>query len=139
MLRVVFGAPHMDVIPCVDAVVALANLVVHSLQEDKYGVVQRDVAEIVRLFTQTIVLLQTFAAGEGKGALKPHWTDVDYAAESEPASQGGRTVREVEELLQALRTGLGEMLQAFRPHLTNVGLSAKDIKAACQAAGVSQI
>ncbi|KAI5284372.1 hypothetical protein KEM54_001386 [Ascosphaera aggregata] len=134
--KIVFGSPYTDTVPLVDAIVALTQLTVLSLKEDKYGLVQRDVAAIVRMFTETINGVQHFNSERG---LKVHWTDVNFPSPDSPEHKTARKVEDIDELLAALRRGLADILSAFKKHLKDVGLSSKDVRLAREAAGLPQI
>lgn len=130
---IVLGAPQAALCPIVDAVETLTRLLVASLAEDQYGKVQADVPTIVRLFTGTIVTLEAFI----HGGLEVHWTDVLFPPSSQPEAQAeARRDPGVELVLNALRTSLGDLLEAFGPYLREIGLTSKDTRLAREAAGI---
>jgi nucleoporin NDC1 len=130
---IVLGAPHGQVSPIVDAIESVTRLLVASLAEDPYGKVQADVPTVVRLFTDTIMTLDDFA----HRGLDIHWTDVTFPPPSDPTAQEqARRVRDVELVLDALKSSLSELLDAFRPYLDDIGLKAKDLRLAREAAGI---
>lgn len=115
---VVLGQPYGDVGVIVDAVDSLTRFAVCSLNEDKYGNVQRDVKTIIQSFTNTIHLLDGF-----KASVKSHWTDVEGVRESP----------EVEKILIALRGGLKELVEAFGDYSEDLRLSQSEIRMAREA------
>ena len=90
----------------------------HSLQEDKYGNVQRDVAGIIRTLTTVTKKLDVF-----KQTMGISWTDVEAKKEA----------GEVDLVLEALKTALEEMLDAFGPYARDLRLSLKDVRLAREA------
>ncbi|TLD24018.1 hypothetical protein PspLS_06492 [Pyricularia sp. CBS 133598] len=119
----VFGAPYGEPSLFVNATVALSQLAVRSLQEDKYGNVQRDVATIIRSLTSVTQKLDTF-----KNSLPFHWTDI----------QKHRSCPEVEIVLEALRDGLSELVLNFEPYRRDLRLSLTDMRLAREAIGVAE-
>ncbi|KAK4148777.1 nucleoporin protein Ndc1-Nup [Chaetomidium leptoderma] len=117
----VLGAPYGEPSLYINAACALSGLAVHSLREDKYGNVQRDVAAIIRALTGVAKKLEGF--GEG---LPSHWTDVE----------GRRTCPEVDEVLGTLRDALGRLVEAFGPYARDLRLSLTDVRLAREAAGM---
>ncbi|KXX79999.1 Nucleoporin NDC1 [Madurella mycetomatis] len=118
---VVLGAPYGEPSLYINAASALSQLAVHSLREDKYGHVQRDIAAIVRALTGVTKKLAKF-----KEELPTHWTDVD----------GDRECPEVEEVLDALRDALRRLIDAFGPYARDLRLSLTDMRLAREAAGM---
>ncbi|KAK2625113.1 hypothetical protein QTJ16_005482 [Diplocarpon rosae] len=116
---VVLGQPFGDVGIIVDAVDAVARFSVCSLNEDKFGNVQRDVSLIIKTLTSTITKLEVF-----KENLSFHWTDVEKKKESP----------EVDVVLAALKSGLGDLVTAFGDYYQDLGLSQSDVRMARLAA-----
>lgn len=132
---IVLGTPHAALCPIVDAVETLTRLLVASLAEDQYGKVQADVSTIVRLFTGTIMALESFI----NGGLQVHWSDVTFPPPSQPDAQAeARRDPEVELVLTSLKTSLGDLLTSFQPYLRDIGLSSKDVRLAQEAAGIEE-
>ncbi|PGH16464.1 hypothetical protein AJ79_01795 [Helicocarpus griseus UAMH5409] len=135
---IVLGTPHASLAPIIDAVESITRLLIASLAEDRFGKVQEDVASVVKLFTETIMALESFTGG-GEGGLDVHWTDVEFpslvGADKEREGRA-RRVAEVESVKEALRGGLGELLGAFRLYLDDVGVRGKELRMAREAAGV---
>jgi nucleoporin NDC1 len=98
LAAIVLGSPFGDVGIIVDAVDALTRFSVSSLLEDKYGNVQRDVPLIIRTLTSVIMKLEKF-----KASLGFHWTDIEKK----------RECPEVDKVLDALKAGLNELVNAF--------------------------
>lgn len=133
---IILGSPCGDLLPIVDAIESLTNLLVASLAEDQYGKVQADVSSVVRLFTETITSVESFASETG---LEIHWTDVDFPAHtSHPdVKEKARKVEDIEIVLAALKNGLSQLLSAFRLYLNEIGLVGKELRLAREAAGVT--
>lgn len=118
----VLGTPYGEPSLYINAINALSLLSVHSLSEDKFGNVQRDVASIIRTFSSAVRKLETF-----KAQLPPHWTDVKRR----------RNCPEVDEVLAALRDSLAQLIQEFGPYSRDLRLTLMDMRLAREAAGVS--
>lgn len=118
----VLGGPYGEPSLYINAVTALTKLSVHSLTEDRYGNVQRDVSSIIRVFTATIKKLEAFKAG-----FPPHWTDVG----------GSKEAPEVDSILEALKLGLDQLIAEFGPYSKDLRLSLTDMRLAREAIGVT--
>jgi len=116
---IVLGSPYGDVGIIVDAIDALTRFAVKSLEEDKYGNVQRDVKSIIRTFTEAVKELEKF-----KTSLGFHWTDVDKIQESP----------EVDILLASLKDGLNQLVEAFGDYSEDLRLSQSEMRMAREAA-----
>ncbi|KUJ12091.1 putative acetyl-CoA hydrolase [Mollisia scopiformis] len=116
---VVLGSPYGDVGIIVDAIDSLTRFAVCSLTEDKFGNVQRDVKLIIQTLTTTITQLEGFKSRVGK-----HWTDVKSRQESP----------EVDTVLAALKSGLGELVTAFGDYSEDLRLSQSEMRMAREAA-----
>ena len=116
----VLGTPYGEVSIYANAAFALSQLAVSSLTEDKYGNVQRDVPTLIRTFTTVIKKLENFRDAE----LAEHWTDVEH----------DRECADVDALLDALKTGLGRLIEAFGPYSSDLRLSRADVRLAREAA-----
>ena len=117
--NVVLGSPYGDVGMIVDAIDSLTRLAVCSLQEDKYGGVQKDVKKIVQILTATYTKLEKF-----KTTMKSHWTDVEKKRES----------NEVAAILDALTNGLDQLVEAFGNYSEDLRLSQSEMRLAREAA-----
>lgn len=123
LTAVVLGTPYGESSLYVNAINALSLLAVHSLKEDKYGNVQRDVATILRTFTTVTSKLEAF-----KSSFPVHWTDVEK----------NRAAPEVDSVLEALREGLKQLVEAFGPYARDLRLSMTDMRLAREAAGLEK-
>jgi nucleoporin NDC1 len=114
----VLGSPLAEPTLPANAAIALCQLAVHSLAEDSYGNVHRDVPNIIRTLTAIIRKV------EGLKAQFPlHWTD----------GRGVKDCIEVEELLETLRTGLEQVVSKFEPYSTDLRLTLTDLRFAKEA------
>lgn len=132
-VKVVLGSPHAKLSMIVDASQSLAKLIVASLEEDKYGRVQRDVASVIRLFTQTIKAIEAFTSENG---LEVHWTDLYFPKPKSAAYKTAREVAPVKCAQHAMKSSLAQLLEAFKNHTFDIGLSSKDVRLAREAAGL---
>jgi nucleoporin NDC1 len=117
--KVVLGSPYGDAGIIVDAVDSLTRLAVCSLQEDKYGNVQRDVKKIIQTLTATVTKLEKFRTSIGV-----HWTDVEKKQDSP----------EVDTVLDALKSGLNQLIDAFGNYTEDLRLSQSEMRLAREAA-----
>jgi nucleoporin NDC1 len=117
----VLGTPYGEPSVYINTVSALSALALHSLSEDKYGNVQRDVATIIRTLTKVTKKLDKFSTD-----LTPHWTDMASRRES----------AEINEVLQTFKEALGQLVRAFEPYARELRLSMADIRMAKEAAVV---
>ncbi|KAK0674736.1 putative nuclear envelope protein ndc1 [Cercophora samala] len=119
--KVVLGEPYGEVSLYANAAFALSGLAARSLQEDKYGNVQRDVAGLVRALTGLVRKIEGF-----RQEVVVSWTDVERRRES----------KEADEILEGLRWSLRGVLEGFGDYARDVGLSVGDLRLAREAAGV---
>ncbi|KAI0535592.1 nucleoporin protein Ndc1-Nup [Xylaria digitata] len=119
LAKVVLGTPYAESSVYINATYALSRLAVHSLAEDRYGNVQRDVPAIIRTFTAVINRLEAFRDG-----FPAHWTDLSRSRQSV----------EVTEVLVALKDGLNVVLTAFGPYSGDLRLGRADMRMAREAA-----
>ncbi|KAG5922000.1 hypothetical protein E4U53_003739 [Claviceps sorghi] len=112
---VVMGKPYAEPELYVHAIQALCHLAVHSLAEDPFGNVHRDVPTIIRTFTAVIGKVEGL-----KQDLPMHWTD----------PTGNRDSPEVDQLLDALRSGLEQVVAKFEPFSHDLRLSPGDLRLA---------
>ena len=115
----VLGGPYGEPSIYVNAINALSLLAVHSLQEDKFGNVQRDVATIIRELTRVTRKLDSF-----KASFPLHWTDVEAR----------RVCPEVDDILDALKDGLTDLIASFGRYSRDLRLSQTDMRLAEEAA-----
>ncbi|TPX11849.1 uncharacterized protein E0L32_007347 [Thyridium curvatum] len=116
----VLGTPQGEAGLYVNAIYALSQLAVHSLTEDKFGNVQRDVASIIRSLTSVARKLEAF-----KSAFSIHWTDLSR----------DRSCPEVDAIVEALQAGLTDLITNFGPYSRDLRLSQTDMRLAKEAAG----
>ncbi|KAM5469658.1 hypothetical protein MauCBS54593_004212 [Microsporum audouinii] len=131
---IVLGSPNSKLAAIVDATESLKCLLIASLEEDQFGRVQADVPSVVKLFTQTIIALESFV---GKDGLQPHWSDVDLA--SPGGEENFRSVEQVEIVISTLKNGLSELLGAFSLYLNEVGVVGRDLQQAREAARITDV
>ncbi|KAF4125884.1 nucleoporin NDC1 [Geosmithia morbida] len=115
----VLGSPHAEAILYVSATNALCQLAVHSLGEDQFGNVHRDVPSIIRTLTSVIRKVEDF-----KHRFPVHWTD----------ASNSRASPEVDQVLEAMRTGLREVVASFEPFCHDLRLTPGDLRHAKEAA-----
>jgi nucleoporin NDC1 len=116
---VVLGQPYGDAGIILDAVEALSLFSVHSLKDDIYGNVQKDVPDIIRMLTKSIVGLEAMRKSFGV-----HWTDV----------AGNKESPEVDTILEGLRGGLQSIVAAFGEYFDDMKMNRADVRAAREAA-----
>lgn len=114
----VLGGPFAEPTLYAHASSALANLAIHSLAEDQFGHVHRDVATIVRTLTTLITKTEAL-----KARFPFHWTD----------TTGSRDCPEVDEVIAAFREGLEAVVTKFEPYSSDLRLSAGDLRHAREA------
>lgn len=119
----VLGTPYAEPTLIINAVHVLCRLSVHSLAEDQFGNVHRDVVSIIRTLTAVIKKLEAF-----RQSFPIHWTDVKSKRESP----------EVDEVLSVLRTGLSEVVAKFEPYSSDLRLTMADIRLAKEASATVQ-
>ncbi|EAA34381.1 hypothetical protein GE21DRAFT_3113 [Neurospora crassa] len=119
MLHAVLGSPYGEPSLYINAAYALSMLTSHSLQEDKYGNVQRDIATIIRTLTNMTKKLDRFKEG-----FEVHWTDVE----------GIKECPEVDAILEALREALTTLIVEFGPYARDLRLTLTDMRLAREAA-----
>ncbi|KAJ3474192.1 hypothetical protein NLG97_g9952 [Lecanicillium saksenae] len=114
----VLGQPYAEPTLYIHAVQALCQLAIHSLAEDQYGNVHRDVPSIIRALTAIIKKV------EGLKAQFPiHWTD----------SSNNRESPEVDRVLEAMRLGLEQVVAKFEPYSSDLRLNLTDLRLAKEA------
>ncbi|TKA81545.1 hypothetical protein B0A49_00459 [Cryomyces minteri] len=116
---VVYGVPYSALNTIIYAINALTTLAVRSITEDTLGQVAKDVPTIVRVFADTIRNIENFMQ-----TLPPHWTDVEFDEKS------SRRVKEVEEVTDALKSGLEQLLLGYGEFADSLGLSKRELRGA---------
>lgn len=114
----VLGQPYAEPTLYMHATQALCQLAIHSLGEDLFGNVHRDVPSIIRTLTTIIKKV------EGLKARFPlHWTD----------TSGSRQCPEVDQILDAMRLGLDQVVAKFEPYSSDLRLTLTDLRLAKEA------
>jgi len=116
---VVAGTPYSRAGTIADAASALTGLAVCSLKEDSLGQVYKDVPEIIRAFVTTIKQIEGFVRG-----MEAHWTDTDLEGKDENEI---RKMPDIEELLEALKSGLEKVILAFAEYLESLEMAKTEI------------
>lgn len=119
----VLGTPYAEPTLCINAIHVLCQLSVHSLAEDQFGNVHRDVPSIIRTLTSVIRKLNAF-----RSTFPVHWTDTRRKTASP----------EVDKVLQALKTGLSQVLDKFEPYSSDLRLTLSDVRLAKEAAFIEE-
>lgn len=119
LAKAVLGSPYADISVYVNAAYALSQLAVCSLNQDKFGNVQRDVSTIIRTFTTVIARLERF-----RDDFPTHWSDIG----------GNRQCPEISEVLIALKEGLNALITTFGEFSGDLRLSRTDMRLAREAA-----
>ena len=115
----VLGGPYAEPAMHINAIIALTQLAIHSLAEDQFGNVHRDVPSIVRSLTALVKKLDAF-----KQRFPSHWME----------AKGDRDTPEIDEILEAARAGLSAVVAGFEPYMTDLRLSLTDLRLAKEAA-----
>ncbi|EGX94198.1 nuclear envelope protein [Cordyceps militaris CM01] len=114
----VLGQPYAEPTVYIHATQALCQLAIRSLAEDQYGKVHRDVPSIIRVLTAIIKKV------EGLKARFPiHWTDSSRRRESP----------EVDQVIDAMRLGLEQVVAKFEPYSSDLRLNLTDLRLAKEA------
>ncbi|TWU78990.1 hypothetical protein ED733_008277 [Metarhizium rileyi] len=117
-VSVVLGTPYAEPTLYVNAAQALCLLAVHSLAEDQFGNVHRDVPSIIRTLTAVIRKVELL-----RQRIPLHWADPSGTKESQ----------EVDQILDALRGGLEQVVAKFEPYSGDLRLSPGDLRLAKEA------
>lgn len=115
---VVLGTPYAEPTLYINAVQALCQLAVHSLAEDQFGNVHRDVPSIIRTLTGVIRKVEAL-----KQRFPLHWTD----------PSGDKESPELDQVLDAARSGLEQVVAKFEPYSSDLRLSLGDLRLAKEA------
>ncbi|KAK1983165.1 nucleoporin protein Ndc1-Nup [Colletotrichum cereale] len=119
LTAVVLGTPYSELSQYVNAVDVLSLFAVHSLTEDTFGKVHKDLPTIIRTFTAVISKIEAF-----KDNFPIHWTDIEQ----------NRAAPEVDALTAALKTGLAQVIAEFEPYSSDLRLTRTDMRLAKEAA-----
>ncbi len=127
------GHPGYDLSLLIHAIASVTNLVTYSIDEDPYGKVQGDVPSVIRTFTNTIRNLEAL-----RGGLERHWTDVDTGKPRSGGQDGKKDgddeLEEVHLVLRAMKVGLSRMVDTFAKYGDVLGLDARELRTAREAA-----
>lgn len=115
----VMGSPHAEPTLYTNAANALSHLSTHSLSEDPYGNVHRDVPTIIRTLTTVIRKIELF-----KQNFPVHWSD----------NSGTKEAPELEQVLAYMRISLSQVVTSFEPFRHDLRLSPGDLRLAKEAA-----
>lgn len=121
---VVLGTPYAEPALYINAANTLCRLAVHSLGEDQFGNVHRDVPSIIRTLTSVIRKVEAL-----KQHFPVHWTDASST----------RECPEVDQLLDAMREGLGQVVASFEPFRHDLRLTRGDLRLAQEAAAKPEV
>lgn len=114
----VLGTPYAEPSLYAHAAQALCHLAVHSLAEDQFGNVHRDVPSIIRTLTAVITKVEAL-----KARFPIHWTD----------STGRKDSPVVDDILDSLREGLDLVVSKFEPFSSDLRLTLTDMRLAKEA------
>lgn len=114
----VLGLPYAEPTLYIHATQALCQLAVHSLAEDQFGNVHRDVPSIIRTLTAIIKKVEAL-----KACFPLHWTD----------TAGNRQSPEVDQILDTMRLGLEQVVAKFEPYSSDLRLTLTDLRLAKEA------
>ncbi|KAG8527968.1 uncharacterized protein KY384_006884 [Bacidia gigantensis] len=123
---VVLGTPYSTLYSTITSIQSLAALAIASLDEDPYGRVSKDVPTLIRTFTRTAQDIEAFTKN-----LPPHWTDVEF-------KEDDRHVRDVETVVECLKIGLRDMVNAFGKYTKELGLQHDEMEVVRKVAGIGE-
>ncbi|QIW98119.1 hypothetical protein AMS68_003637 [Peltaster fructicola] len=122
---VVLGTPYSSQTNITHAARSLAALLKASTEEDKYGIVAKDVPMIVNTLLGSIRSIRGFLQ-----TTQPSWTDVEF-------EEGHRQVPEILEVVNELQQALEAILLAFGEYAISLGMSKKELREAKEAVGMN--
>lgn len=123
----VFGKGESGKGTLVHAVKILEKLIMFSLQEDQFGSVQKNVAEVVRTLTATVLSMENYV-----NHARPHWSDVERP-------RGSAEKGEVGQVLDVLKSSLEQIVLGFGEYADTLGLSLKEVREAREAAVIAPV
>ena len=123
----VFGSPRSDFELSLFAIDAMSRLAVAAVKEDSMGLVNKDIASIMRILGNIIKQIKTFMRHS-----PIHWTDSQFS--SSPTS---RRVREVDVLLEKLQSALRKIIERYETFAKDMDLTVEEMRAARMAAGLA--
>ena len=114
---VVCGSPYSRSSIIIDAISAISKLAAQSITEDQPGQVQKDIPALTRALADALSDVEGFLTSTA-----PHWTDVEFHETQR------RSAVEVEAVVNALRSGIEDILRAFGEYFGSMGVSAQEVK-----------
>ena len=124
----VCGTPRSELEIILFAVDSVAWLAVNAIKEDSMGLVNKDVALIMRTFGNIIAQIK-----KSMRESPVHWTDVKFQSDQ----SSSRSVQEIDLLLEQLQTALKLIIEGYGKFARDMSLSPEEMKAARMAAGLS--
>ncbi|KAI8934382.1 hypothetical protein NX059_009118 [Plenodomus lindquistii] len=116
---VVLGAPYSRASMLCNAITALTNLTTYSMAEDKLGRYQNCVADIIRTFTKALLALEGYVDMLG--------TSFESISGGGGGGGGEEGMQSVLLVREALRVGLGRIVDVFEVYLDRLGVSRVEI------------
>ncbi|KAK6535144.1 hypothetical protein TWF694_001622 [Orbilia ellipsospora] len=138
VFRITIQRKTTNLLPCasmqIDALNAMVGFIYASLKEDTYGMVQKDLAEILEELTRVSSALECYIANPPL-----HWTDIHAKKILESGSASAREALfpEAVLLLATVDDGLQKIGEAFNPYFDVMGLSTdvrRKIRRVCEEA-----
>ena len=126
----VFGTPRSELAMVLYAADSLAYLAVAAIKEDSIGMVNKDIAVIMRLLGNTITQIKKFM-----NESPIHWTDVQFRADDPQA----RRVGEMDLLIEHLQSDLKRIIEAYEQFARDMNVSAEEMRASQMATGMAVV
>ena len=123
----ILGTPRSDLRPILLSINSITHLVVVGIEEDSYGIVNKDVAHILRTFANISNQINTFM----REFPAPRSDD-----KSGDASGQGKQDIEIELVLYHLRAALRMIIKGYEEYANDMGLGPTEIREARIAAGL---
>ena len=127
---IVLGTPTSDLRPTLLAINSITRLALAAIDEDPYGIVNKDVALILRTFTNTTTQIETCLRD-----LPVHWSDVGFS----DSDGRGRRDGEVDLVLYHLRAALKAIIRGYDRYASDMGLGPIELREARKAAEFSMM
>lgn len=96
------------------AISSLSELVCKSMEEDKYGSVQRDIAAILSHFDEFLIAIDLYLSNPPL-----HWSDIDVINKARQPD-----FKRLVEVRQEIETGFFNIVNDFREYLDQMNISA---------------
>ena len=123
----VLGTPRSELELISYAVDSVARLAVTAIKEDSMGLVNKDIALIMRTLGNIITQVK-----KSMRESPIHWTDVKF----KPDQGNTRHVQEIDRLLDQLQKALKQIIEGYGKFARDMSLSAEEMRAARMAAGL---